>query len=104
MGQITYREGWGGENPQWDRDVHKQQGEMGGTYDPAGNLTNAGGARPSPMTPRANNHDCSGIVAAVYDGNRLRGKKDEGGAPTYYLRSTVLGGQVVAETLDRSGI
>ena len=33
----------------------------------------------------------------VYDGDRLRGKRTEGQAITYYLRSTVLGGQVVAE-------
>lgn len=32
-----------------------------------------------------------------YDGDGLRGKKDENGAVTYYLRSSVLGGQVVAE-------
>jgi RHS repeat-associated protein len=32
-----------------------------------------------------------------YDGDRLRGKKVDNGATTYYLRSSVLGGQVVAE-------
>jgi hypothetical protein len=39
-----------------------------------------------------------------YDGDRLRVKKTEGGAntPTYYLRSSVLGGQVVAE-INASG-
>jgi RHS repeat-associated protein len=33
----------------------------------------------------------------VYDGDRLRGKKVEDGVTTYYLRSSVLGGQVIAE-------
>jgi RHS repeat-associated protein len=37
-----------------------------------------------------------------YDGDRLRGKKTEYGATTYYVRSSVLGGQVVAE-LNGSG-
>jgi RHS repeat-associated protein len=37
-----------------------------------------------------------------YDGDRLRGKKTEYGATTYYVRSSVLGGQVIAE-LGASG-
>jgi len=37
-----------------------------------------------------------------YDGNGLRMKKVESGTATYYLRSSVLGGQVVAE-MDASG-
>jgi len=32
-----------------------------------------------------------------YDGDRLRGKKTDNGTTTYYLRSSVLGGQVIAE-------
>jgi RHS repeat-associated protein len=35
-----------------------------------------------------------------YDGDGLRLKKTENGAPTYYLRSSVLGGQVVAAELN----
>jgi RHS repeat-associated protein len=34
-----------------------------------------------------------------YDGDGLRAKKTESGAPTYSLRSSVLGGQVVAELI-----
>jgi RHS repeat-associated protein len=37
-----------------------------------------------------------------YDGDRLRGKKTEYGATTFYVRSSVLGGQVIAE-LGASG-
>ena len=37
-----------------------------------------------------------------YDGDGLRVKKTESGATKYYLRSTVLGGQVIAE-IDGSG-
>lgn len=38
----------------------------------------------------------------MYDGDRLRVRKVENGTPTYYLRSTVLGGQIVTE-LNSSG-
>jgi RHS repeat-associated protein len=38
----------------------------------------------------------------MYDGDRLRVKRVENGTSTYYLRSTVLGGQIVAE-LNASG-
>jgi RHS repeat-associated protein len=39
----------------------------------------------------------------AYDGDRLRAKKDSGTPKTYYVRSSVLGGQVVAE-LDQNGL
>jgi RHS repeat-associated protein len=38
-----------------------------------------------------------------YDGNGLRVKKNDNGTVTYYLRSTVLGGQVVAEMNSTGG-
>src|SRR5256714_10898054 len=47
------------------------------------------------------NASSSGIAQA-YDGNGLRVKKTEYGATTWYLRSSVLGGQVIAE-LDGNG-
>jgi len=42
----------------------------------------------------------SGTLTNAYDGDRLRGKKMEGTVATFYLRSSVLGGQVVAELSD----
>lgn len=39
----------------------------------------------------------SATLTNTYDGDRLRAKKEEGTVPTYYLRSSVLGGQVVGE-------
>ena len=44
----------------------------------------------------------SSALTQSYDGDRLRGKKSEYGATTYYVRSSVLGGQVIAE-LGASG-
>ena len=38
-----------------------------------------------------------------YDGDGLRVKKNDSGAQTYYLRSSVLGGQVVAEMNSSGG-
>jgi RHS repeat-associated protein len=43
-----------------------------------------------------------GNLQQAYDGERLRVKKVDGGYTTYYLRSTVLGGRVLAE-LDWQG-
>src|SRR5205823_4170620 len=41
-------------------------------------------------------------ISQAYDGDGLRVKKTEYGATTYYVRSAVLGGQVIAE-LNGSG-
>jgi RHS repeat-associated protein len=38
-----------------------------------------------------------GNLQQAYDGDRLRGRKTENGVATYYVRSSVLGGQVIAE-------
>ena len=43
------------------------------------------------------------VLNNSYDGNQLRGKKVEGGVTTYYLRSTALGGRVVAEINGAGG-
>ena len=40
---------------------------------------------------------CGYSLQQSYDCDRLRVKKVENGVSTYYLRSSVLGGQVVAE-------
>jgi hypothetical protein len=39
------------------------------------------------------------LLQQSYDGDGLRVKKSDNGAQTYYLRSSVLGGQVVAEII-----
>ena len=102
-GNITYREGWGGDNPSFTA-TYTNNKRNGLTYDAAGNLTNDGG--------QVFTYDATGQQATAsysgyalnqnYDGNGLRVKKVDGGATTYYLRSNVLGGQVIAE-LNSSG-
>lgn len=104
MGNMWYRVGWGGWfNPwleQWPSYVNNRMTTVPGTslsmtYDAAGNLTNDGYQT---YTYDATGQQTSGGgVTQSYDGDRLRVKKIEGGATTYYLRSSVLGGRVIAE-------
>lgn len=97
FGNITQREGWGGTNPAYT--VSFTNNKMNGhTYDASGNLTDAGGGWT--FTYNANNQQATSAVNGVinvYDGDGFRGKKTESGGTVYYLRSTVLGGQIVAE-------
>jgi RHS repeat-associated protein len=97
FGNITGREGWGGTNPAYT--VSFNNNKMNGhTYDASGNLTDAGGGWT--FTYDANSQQITSAVNGVlnvYDGERLRGKKTEGGVTFYYLRSSVLNGQIVAE-------
>ena len=97
FGNITFREGWGGTNPSYT--VSYTNNKMNGmTYDAAGNLIDAGGGWT--FTYDATGQQVTSAVSSVtnvYDGERLRGKKTEGGTTFYYLRSSMLGGQIVAE-------
>jgi RHS repeat-associated protein len=97
-GNITYREGWGGENPSFTA-TYANNKRVGLTYDAAGNLTNDGGQNfVYDAAGQAATASYSGyVLQQYYDGNGLRSKKVEGTTTTYYLRSSVLGGQVVVE-------
>ena len=98
FGNITHREGWGGDNPAFTA-TYTNNKRVGLTYDPAGNLTNDGVQNFSyDGTGQAATASYTGyLLQQGYDGNGLRAKRIENGTTTYYLRSTVLGGQVVAE-------
>jgi RHS repeat-associated protein len=95
-GNLNYREGWGGENPSYSASYTNNK-RLGLTYDAAGNLINDGG--------QDFTYDATGQAVTAtfynlqqwYDGDGLRVKKVDNNTTTYYLRSTVLGGQVVAE-------
>lgn len=105
-GNMTRRYGWGGEvqtgGPGQTSDIFYSYGSTnrrtGFTYDAAGNLTNDGGQT---FTYDATGQQASASLFNVqqgYDGNGLRIRKTENsGNPIYYLRSSVFGGQVVAE-------
>lgn len=97
FGNMTLREGWGGTNPAYGTTFTNNK-MLGMVYDATGNLIDAGGGWT--FTYDATGQQATSAVGNMqnyYDGDRLRGKKVENGVPTYYLRSSVLGGQVVAE-------
>jgi RHS repeat-associated protein len=108
-GNMTWRNGEFMNDPQYSHDPQfnaKNQMTVNPltgnpmTYDSAGNLTSDGGQQ---FTYDATGQQVKAKVGTAvilmqgYDGDGLRVKKDEGGVTTYYLRSSVLGGKVVAE-------
>jgi RHS repeat-associated protein len=95
-GNLTQRQGWGGENASYTASFTNNR-RSGSTYDAMGNVTNAGGQSFSYDATGQQTYASVGNLQQSYDGDRLRGRKVENGATTYYLRSSVLGGQVVAE-------
>src|ERR1043166_5560096 len=106
-GNVTHRVGWGGEVQGGTAGqtsgiyytYNSSNRRTGFTYDAAGNLTNDGVQQFTyDATGQQANVSFSGYsMQQGYDGNGLRVKKTENGSMTYYLRSSVLGGQVVAE-------
>jgi len=97
-GNLTYREGWGSDNPSFTASYVNNK-RVGLVYDAAGNVTNDGGLNYTyDATGQQATASYSGyLLQQSYDGNGLRAKKVDNGVVTYYLRSSVLGGQVVAE-------
>jgi RHS repeat-associated protein len=105
-GNVTHKFGWGGEvqggTAGQTSDIYytyTNNRRNGFSYDAAGNLTNdLGQTFTYDVTGQQTNASYSGYsLVQSYDGDGLRVKKNDNGAQTYYLRSSVLGGQVVAE-------
>ncbi len=102
-GNTLSRTGWGGANPQYGASYTNNKMNTV-TYDAAGNLTDAGGGWTFTYNATGQQaYSAVGNLQMFYDGDRLRGKKSENGVLTYYLRSTMLGGQVVAEMTSAGG-
>ena len=101
FGNRTYFEGWGGigGTGRIDTATYTNNRRNGYSYDAAGNLTNdLGQTFTYDATGQQTLASYSGYsLQQNYDGDRLRVKKVENGTTTYYLRSSVLGGQIVAE-------
>jgi hypothetical protein len=102
-GNRTYREGWGGIYGSYVHDypAYTNNRLNGYSYDASGNLTNDG-VQSYSYDATGQQTYASATASSSFDGDRLRVKKVEGAATTYYLRSSVLGGQVVYE-MDASG-
>jgi RHS repeat-associated protein len=105
MGNEWYRVGWGGWfNPwleQWPNYVNNRLTTNPWTgasmsYDAAGNLTNDG-VQSYAYDATGQQASAGTTLAQSYDGDGLRVKKVDSGTTTYYLRSSVLGGQVISE-------
>jgi RHS repeat-associated protein len=97
-GNLTSREGWGGDNANFTA-TYTNNKRNGLNYDAAGILSFDGGQN---FTYDATGQQATAsfpgyLLEQYYDGDGLRGKKNDGGTVTLYLRSSVLGGQVVAE-------
>ena len=97
---MTHREGWGGsfgtglsEDVSFVNNRRTTQ-----SFDAAGNFSGGSG-----VTYDATGQQLSyaGGPTQSYDGDGVRGKKIESGDTIYYLRSSVLGGQVIAEIYQR---
>jgi RHS repeat-associated protein len=110
---MTRRFGWGGEvqgGAPYGGDTtltysyaNNKRTDFG--YDAAGNVT-WDGAYSNSYFAHGQQATVSGanyFLSQGYDGDGLRGSKVENGATTYYLRSTVLGGAVVAEVNGSGG-
>src|SRR5207253_2226767 len=104
--------GWGGEvqggSPVQDTDLnytYTNNRRNDFTYDAAGNLTGDNVQTYTYDATGAQATANSGIYSLQqnYDGDGLRVKKVENGTATYYLRSSVLGGQVVCEIGSSGG-
>jgi RHS repeat-associated protein len=113
FGNMTERYGWGVPGAQYSRDPQFNaknqmtvnpvavdpvtQAPLPMTYDAAGNLT-SDGEQSFTYNAQGQQATASGMnLSQSYDGDGLRVKKTESGVTTAYLRSSVLGGQVVVE-------
>jgi len=111
FGNATHRVGWGGYQwggfDQWYNFSGNRLVQDPGTgaylqYDSAGNLSNDGSQSFTYDATGQQAYASGSGLTQSYDGDRLRVAKTENGVTTYYLRSTVLGGQVAAE-INSSG-
>jgi RHS repeat-associated protein len=98
-GNATQRSGWGGERPSWTETYNTKNQRVGYSYDLSGDIISDG---VTSYTYDADGRQATSSYSGYslqqwYDGDRLRVQKLENGVDTYYLRSTVLGGQAVAE-------
>ena len=101
FGNITARYGWGGENANYTANYNNKNQNTALAYDPAGNLANDGAQSFQYDATGQQTYASNSNTSMGYDGDGLRVKKTEGTGKnmgtTYYLRSSVLGGQVIAE-------
>ena len=98
-GNQLSRQGWGGEGTPYSSTFNARNQRDGYSYDPAGNITSDGWTTYRyDATGQQFSAEYAGYsLEQSYDGDRQRVKRVEQGEATCYLRSSVLGGQVVCE-------
>jgi hypothetical protein len=105
LGNTTWRDGWGAANSQYNLNPNFVNNRMtvnpvtgaAMQYDASGNLTNDGVQTYTYDATGQQTYASTTGLTQGYDGDGIRASKTENGATTYYLRSAVLGKQVVAE-------
>jgi RHS repeat-associated protein len=97
-GNRTHIEGWGGVG-RWEDHTYTNNRRDGMQYDAAGNGVDGNwftfSFDAASRQTRAASPDYT--LDSAYDGDGLRAKKNDNGDTIYYLRSSMLGGQVLAE-------
>jgi hypothetical protein len=110
-GNMNVRYGWGGSDggyinwaPSYTNNRLNTNPATGAAmqYDASGNLTNDGYQIFSYDATGQQAYASGSPVSQSYNGDGLRVKKLDAGVTTWYLRSSVLGGQVICE-LDVNG-
>lgn len=105
FGNVTARGGWGGQAWSYpgvefnnrNQNVRNQVTQQPTTWDAAGNPLSDGEQSFSYDAAGRQTQASWNNTVMGYDGDGLRVKKVEDGVTTYYIRSSVLGGQVVME-------
>jgi RHS repeat-associated protein len=109
-GNIVSRNGWGGWNTTYGSTPFANNrmtvNPVTGTamqYDAAGNLKNDGRETFNYDATGQQTYASTTALTQGYDGDRLRVKRVENGVTTLYVRSSMLGGQVLGE-LSSTGV
>jgi RHS repeat-associated protein len=104
-GNMTQRVGWGGWLGAYVNQTQTFTGNRrdGFTYDASGTLTHDGSQTYTYDATGQQTFASQTGLEQAYDGDGRRGRATEYGETTHYLRSSALGGQVVAEIEDAAG-
>jgi RHS repeat-associated protein len=105
LGNITWRNGWGAPNSQYAINPNFSNNKLtvnpvtgaAMQYDAAGNLVNDGQQTFAYDATGQQTYALGTSLSQAYDGDGVRVRKTENNSTTYYVRSSVLGKQVIAE-------
>jgi RHS repeat-associated protein len=101
-GNLTSRSGDGGWLPNYNMNYVNNQMQVGRTYDAAGNFVDDGWGQHFQYDAASRQVSDGVHVGQAFDGDGLRVRKADYNVTTFYLRSSILGGQVVSE-FDANG-